>query len=152
MEKIVLTNEGLEKIRLELKELKNVRRPEVRQRINTAKEFGDLSENAEYEAARNEQSFIEGRIQELEEMIKNAQVVSKESGRASISVGSTIKIDCSGEISEYEIVGANESDPNQGKISSESPIAKAILGKKQGEKVLINTPGGETECRILEIR
>lgn len=152
MNNAILTQEGLKKVKKELDELKNVRRPAVRERIKSAKEFGDLSENAEYEDARNEQSFIEGRIQELEEMLKGAQVVSGGHKNSFVSVGTTVVMDCNGEKSTYQIVGSAESDPISGKISSDSPIAKAIMGRKKDENVVINTPDGQTQCKILEIK
>lgn len=152
MAEIILTKEGLEKLKKELEEFKNVKRPEVRERIKRAKEFGDLSENAEYEDARNEQSFTEGKIQELEATLKNARVVSGGISSSAISIGHTVTMDCAGEKSTYQIVGATESDPLQGKISSDSPIAKAILGKGKGAKVEIQTPDGAMECKILEVK
>ncbi len=152
MNNAILTKEGLEKVKKELDELKNVRRPAVRERIQSAKEFGDLSENAEYEDARNEQSFIEGRIQELEEMLKNAQVVSDNHKNSFVAVGTTVLMDCAGEKVTYQIVGSAESDPVSGKISSDSPIAKAIMGRKKDELVTISTPDGQTKCKILEIK
>lgn len=152
MVEIILTNEGLEKLKKELEEYKNVKRPEVRERIKRAKEFGDLSENAEYEDARNEQSFTEGRIQELEEMLKSARVISAGRSGSEISIGHTVTINCGGEKSTYQIVGATESDPLQGKISSESPIAKAIMGKRKNESAEIQTPDGVMDCRILEVK
>lgn len=152
MSEIILTKEGLEKVQKELQELKEAKRPYVRDRIKKAKEFGDLSENAEYEDARNEQSFIEGRIQELEEMLKNAKIIESKKNASIISVGDIVTIDCEGEKSTYELVGATESDPLAGKISVESPIGRSLLGKGKGHIIKTQTPGGEVECKILEIK
>ncbi len=152
MSEIILTKEGLEKVKKELSEFKDVKRPYVRDRIKKAKEFGDLSENAEYEDARNEQSFIEGRIQELEDMLKNAKVIEGKKDTSAVSIGDVVTIDCEGEKSTYELVGATESDPSQGKISVESPIGRSLLGKGKGHKIKTQTPGGEVECVILEIK
>ena len=149
---LVLTKEGLEKLKKELEEFKKVRRPKVIARIKTAKEFGDLSENAEYEEAKNEQSFIEGRIQELESMIKKAHVAETYTGGGIVNIGSKIDVKCDGEKTSYEIVGATESDPASGKISSESPIGQALLGRKKGEKVTVPIPDGTMECEILKIQ
>jgi len=151
MTDLYLTKEGLEKIKKELDELKNVRRPAVVSRIKTAKEFGDLSENAEYDDARNEQSFIEGKIRELENMLKQAKFVTEHAKSGKVFVGSKVTLHCDGEESIYEIVGANESDPSKGKISSGSPIAQALLGKQKGEALKIKTPGGEMECKVISI-
>lgn len=150
MNEVVLTPEGLEKIKEELAELKK-RRKAVIARIQTAKEFGDLSENAEYDDARNEQSFVEGRIQELDDMIKRAKVVSKRQGGGTVGLGSKVTVECEGEKEKYELVGANESDPVKGKISIESPTGKALMGASKGETVVVTTPGGKLEYKVLEI-
>lgn len=150
-EEVILTKEGFEKIKNELEILKTVKRPEVIQRIKTAKEFGDLSENAEYEDAKNEQSFIEGRIKELENLIKKAKLVSSKKNLSEVSVGDRVLVICNGEKTTYEIVGSTESDPAKGKISSESPIAQALIGRKKGDKVTVPIPDGEMECEILDI-
>ncbi len=151
MKDIVLTEEGLAKVKNELAELK-VRRKEIIERIQTAKEFGDLSENAEYDDARNEQSFVEGRIQELDEMVKQAKIVTKPTKQGDkITVGTTVTVECEGDKETYELVGINESDPTNGKISIESPIGKAIMGAKKGETVLVTTPGGKLEYKVISI-
>lgn len=151
MNDIVLTVEGLEKIKNELAELKN-RRKEVIARIQTAKEFGDLSENAEYDDARNEQSFVEGRIQELQDMIKQAKVVSKTAGGSIVSLGSKVTVECEGDKETYELVGLNESDPINGKISIESPIGKAMMGAKKGETVIVSAPSGKLNYKVIDIK
>jgi transcription elongation factor GreA len=147
----VITKEGLEKLKKELEDLKLRGRKEVIDRIRTAKEFGDLSENAEYEDAKNQQSFIEGRIQELEETIKRAKIVGDNRDISKVDFGDTIEINCDGDKSTYTIVGTTESNPHEGKISIESPIAKALMGKKVGDVVDVPTPDGGMKCEILKI-
>jgi len=149
-DEILLTAQGLEKIKLELKNLKDRRRG-VSQRIKTAREFGDLSENSEYEDAKNEQSFVEGRILELEETIRRARVITK-NGSSKVELGSTVTLKMDGETLEYTIVGASESDPATGKISVESPIGHSLIGKDKGENVEILTPNGKLECQVIAIK
>lgn len=148
---LFLTERGLEKLKEELKRLKTKDRPEVITRIQAARDFGDLSENAEYEDAKNEQAFIEGRILELEDMLKRAKVVKKED-KGTVSIGSVVVCVVDGETEEVEIVGASESDPLNGKISSESPVGKALFGHKSGETVTVNTPGGSVEYKIKSLK
>lgn len=151
MKEIVLTQEGLQKIKTELAELKE-RRKLIIARIQTAKEFGDLSENAEYDDARNEQSFVEGRLQELNDMVKHAKIVSKQHAHNGVVVlGSKVTVEVEGEQESYELVGVNESDPATGKISIESPIGKAMMGAKKGETVVVQTPGGKLEYTIIAV-
>lgn len=145
-----LTQSGLEKLKLELANLKG-RRQEIAERIKTAREFGDLSENSEYEDARNEQSFVEGKIQELSEMVKNARVMAKNGGDK-IELGSIVSMDMAGGEVTYELVGANESDPSGGKISIESPIGHSLIGHIKGEKIEIHLPSGVLNCKILDIK
>lgn len=147
----ILTKSGYEKLKQELDYLKNTQRPQVIERIKNARELGDLSENADYANAREEQSFIEGRIQEVEEKLKDAQVVRSGGSRQIITVGHTVDLDCAGKKETYQIVGENESDPLSGKISATSPIAQAILGKKLKEMVTIKIPAGTKECRVVKI-
>lgn len=147
-----LTKQGLEKIKEELAELKK-RRYTVTERIKTAREFGDLSENSEYEDARNEQSFVEGRIQELEEIITNAKIMDKNgNGAGKVELGSIITLQMDGEKLVFELVGATESDPGAGKISIESPLGFSLMDKTKGEKVEINTPNGKTMYKIIDIK
>jgi len=151
-EKVIrLTKQGLDKLKIELEELKKVKRPAVIDRIKKAKDFGDLSENAEYEDARNEQSFIEGRIQELEYMVKYAEV-SENHPVNEVSLGSNVTVTMDGDKATYEIVGSTEADPMQGKISDDSPIGSALLGGKVGEKVTAKTPGGDLEIKIVAVQ
>jgi len=150
---IVITKEGLQKLEAELKALREDRRPEVIARIKTAKELGDLSENAEYTAAKEEQSFIEGRIQELEEIIKHAKLVSSQSNhdKTTISIGSRVKVDIEGDEDEFEIVGQAESDPANGKISVDSPVGQALLGHKAKETIKVETPDGVVAYKITAV-
>lgn len=148
---ILVTQSGLEKLKQELKELKE-RRKQVADRIKIAREYGDLSENSEYDDARNEQSFVEGRIEDLQSMIKNARVVNKNGSADKVEMGSIVTLKSGGETFSYEIVGANESDPVNGKISAESPIGFALVGKSKKEKVDITTPGGTTTYEIVEVK
>ena len=150
-----MTAEGKEKLQAELKNLKLVKRPEVIQRIKVARSFGDLSENSEYDAAKDEQSHLEDRIAQVEEMLKYAQVVDAESVDPNeVSVGKTITYTEVGtdDPETYTIVGSDESDPLNGKISNDSPIAQALLGKKKGETVSITTPGGKFDVVINEVK
>ncbi len=149
--KITLTKPGREKLVAELEDMKKNRRPQVIERIRRSKDYGDLSENAEYEDARNEQSFIEGRIQEIEYILKYAETVTNGHRGNEVSLGSEVTVSIEGERANYEIVGSAESDPSSGKISSESPIGIALLGAKTGETVVAKTPGGELKIKIEKI-
>lgn len=148
---ITLTKSGKEKLVAELEDLKRNRRPQVIERIKRAKDYGDLSENAEYEDARNEQSFIEGKIQEIEYILKYAQVITNGHHGNEVNMGSVVTVAIEGDKLEYEIVGSAESDPANGKISSESPIGLALVGRKQGETVTAQTPGGELKIKIEKV-
>ena len=153
--KNILTYEGLRKYEDELHDLKVVKRQEVAQKIKEAREQGDLSENAEYDAAKEEQAEIESRIVVLEKMLRNAEVIDDdEVNNDIISVGSTVKLydfEFEEEV-EYSIVGSAEADPMNGKISNESPVGLGLLGHKSGEIVIIETPSGELKFRIDEIK
>ena len=152
--KNILTYEGLKKLEDELENLKVVRRKEVSQKIKEAREQGDLSENAEYDAAKDEQRDIEARIEELEKILKNAEVVvEEEADLDKVSIGCSVKIlDCEFEEElEYKIVGSTEANSLKGKISNESPVGKALLGKKVGDTVKVETPAGEFEYKVLSI-
>ncbi|UNL45563.1 transcription elongation factor GreA [Lactobacillus amylovorus] len=149
-----MTAEGKEKLQAELKNLKLVKRPEVIKRIKVARSFGDLSENSEYDAAKDEQSHVEDRIAQVEDMLKYAQVVDADSVDPNeVSVGKTITYTEVGtdDPETYTIVGSDESDPLNGKISNDSPIAQALLGKKKGETVSITTPGGKFDVVINKV-
>ncbi|HVD02545.1 MAG TPA: transcription elongation factor GreA [Candidatus Dormibacteraeota bacterium] len=149
---VLLTPEGLQKLQDELNHLINERRPEIALRIKHAKEFGDLSENAEYEDAKNDQGFIEGRIMTVEQMIRNASLIDTgEKVDGFVHLGSTVGVkDEFGETS-YVIVGSAEADAGSGKISLESPVGKALMGRRTGEEVDVETPGGPRRVRILQV-
>ena len=146
-----LSKEGLEKLRLELDEMVNVRRSEVAQRIHDAKEHGDLTENAEYEDAKNEQAFVEGRIQTLEALIKNATLIDENHGNDHVQIGSTVVVEGSDGEERYTIVGSTEAKPGEGRISNESPVGRALLGRKKGETVTVRVPAGDFKYKILGI-
>ena len=150
--KVYLTDEGFLELEEELQELKNVKRPEVIKALKEARALGDLSENADYDAARAEQAQVEGRIQELEKIIENAHIIEKGS-TDKVSLGTTVKIKHieDDEIDEYRIVGSNEADPSNNKISNESPIAKAIMNAKVGDIKKVESPNGEYEVEVVEI-
>jgi transcription elongation factor GreA len=149
--KYLLTPEGLEKLNKELKDLVENKRKEVIERIREAAAHGDLSENADYAQAREEQSFIEGRIAEIEDIIKNAEIISQTSHGNIVNVGTTVIVKVSDSEKKYTIVGSNEANPKDGKISNESTVGKALLGRKTGEKFKVLTPAGEIEYQILSI-
>ena len=152
---VLLTEDGLRNLEVELEELKTVHRKEVNDRIRQAKEFGDISENAEYEDAKQEQAFVEGRIMKLEAMIRNAKIIVEgEGGADEVHLGSTVKVKNmnTGIEGEYTIVGSTESDPLNAKISNESPIGTALIGGKPGTTVTATTPGGEVLMKIISIR
>jgi len=146
-----LTAEGLATMQAELERLKTVERPQVVDRVKNARELGDLRENADYEAARNEQSFLEGRILELEQRLRTAVVIEAVVGD-SISMGSTVVYEVDGERDELTIVGSSESDPMGGKISAVSPVGKALLGHREGDDVVVATPAAQIHYRIIEVR
>jgi transcription elongation factor GreA len=151
----LLTEEGLRKLEAELDDLKTVHRKEVNDRIRQAKEFGDISENAEYEDAKQEQAFVEGRILKLEAMIRSARIIEESDGGGDeVHLGSTVKIKnmSTGADLDYTIVGSTESDPLNAKISNESPIGQALIGAKPGQVVNVATPGGEIQLKIVSIR
>ncbi|HYE22406.1 MAG TPA: transcription elongation factor GreA [Verrucomicrobiae bacterium] len=149
--KVLLTEDGLKKIHEELKQLKEERRKEIIERIQEAISHGDLSENADYAQAKEEQAFIEGRILELEEMVKNAEIISHSNNHNLVSIGSTVELKVNGKPVKYTIVGSNEANPAAGKISNESLVGKAILGAKVGQAVVVETPAGKTEYEIVSI-
>lgn len=149
-ETVYLTKEGLDKLKTELAELKDNKRVEVANRIKNAREMGDLSENAEYHSAKEEQAFIEGRISELEEIIKHSKVSSGES-KDKVAVGSKVTVHIDGDEEEFHLVGAPEADPTKGKISHESPLGAKLMGKKPGDKFEVEAPIGTLVYTILKI-
>lgn len=152
---VILTPDGLAKLENELEQLKTVRRREVAERIKQALEFGDISENSEYEDAKNEQGFIEGRIITIEKMLRNAKVIDDNGAKTGIvTVGSTVKlVEVAGgaEVS-YTIVGATEADPLNYKISNESPVGRSLVGQKKGSTVSVEIPIGTIQYKIMEIK
>lgn len=147
-----LSKEGLGKLREELDEMVNIRRAEVAGRIHEAKEHGDLSENAEYEDAKNEQAFVEGRIQSLSALIKNAVLINEHHSTEHVQIGSTVVVSSPDGEETYAIVGSAEADPSGGKISNESPVGRALLGRKKGDKVVVSVPAGEFTYKVVGIR
>ncbi len=148
-----ITKEGLEELKKELEDLTTNVRPEVINAIKDARALGDLSENAEYHAARDKQAVVEGRIRELEYLIENSTII-KEGKSNTVSVGSTVEIKYvdDNEIEEYKIVGSTEADPFENKISNESPIAQVILGKKVGDVVSVVSPNGSYDVEVISIK
>jgi transcription elongation factor GreA len=153
-DKVYLTDQGYLELETELNELKNVKRPAVIKALKEARALGDLSENADYDAARSEQAQVEGRIQELEKILENAHIIEKES-TDSVCLGSTVKIkyidDDDDELEEYLIVGSKEADPSNNKISNESPLAKAIMNAKAGDVRSVESPNGTYDVEVVEI-
>lgn len=153
-----MTLEGKQKLEDELNTLKTVKRPEVVERIKVARSFGDLSENSEYDSAKEEQGFVEGRISLIEQMLRNAVIITEDDSSNTISLGKTVTFDelINGKRANFEesytIVGSAEADPIEGKISNDSPIAKALMGKHVDDVVKLTTPGGDMEVVILEVK
>lgn len=146
-----LTREGEQKLKIELAELTGPRREELAQRLRSAIQMGDLSENADYHKAKEDQAFLEGRIQEIEYILRNATIIEKTSGDV-VSVGSTVTVQEDNYDPEtYFVVGAKEADPRKGKISNESPIGRALIDHKVGDVVEAETPGGKVKFKILKI-
>jgi transcription elongation factor GreA len=145
-----LTKEGVAELETELAELVKQRGP-VAERIKSAREFGDLAENAEYISAREEQERVEGRIAEIENVLQNVEVIKKPSGDSKVQLGSKVVLDGNGKKKEFQVVGTVEADPLSGKISDESPIGKALLGKTVGAEVEIKTPAESSIYKVVEI-
>jgi transcription elongation factor GreA len=150
---VILTSEGLANLKAELDELTTTRRREVAGRIKTAREFGDISENAEYDDAKNEQAMLEGRIASLEDKLRSATVIdASEIGTDVVSVGSVVHVkDDAGKSTKYTIVGSAEASPGEMKLSNDSPVGKALLGHKRGEQVTVATPKGKRNLKITKI-
>ncbi|MGA9532993.1 MAG: transcription elongation factor GreA [Anaerolineales bacterium] len=150
---LVLTREGAAKVEAELKELEGPKRQDLAKRLRFAIKQGDLSENADYIAAKEEQAFLEGRIQELKAILRKATIVDERTNTDEVGVGSTVVIAEDGRPQQtYKLVGATEANPREGKISNESPIGRALLGKRVGNTAIATTPAGEIEMEVIEIR
>ena len=143
--------DGLRKLQAELAELRTTKRAEVAQRIHAAMEFGDFTENSELEQAKNDQAFLEGRIMTLEQMIKNAQLIDPKARHDLVEVGSKVTVEADGQKENYVIVGSAEAAPQDGKISNESPVGRALLGHRPGETVKMSVPAGTIEMKILAV-
>jgi len=151
---VVLTEEGYNKLKVEIEHLQTVKVREVAERIKEAREFGDISENSEYDDAKNEQAQVAARIIMLEQQLRNARVVAPENvSTESVSIGArvTVKDLATKKNNEYAVVGSAEADPRAHRLSSESPLGKALLGKKKGEKLLVTTPRGAMEYQVMKI-
>ena len=146
-----LTAEKLEELKAELHELKTVRKNEIAERLERAKELGDLSENSEYFEAREEQTQIEQRIFELEQLIKNTTLITQPATTSTVSIGSTVEVQKDGKTIRLRIVGSSETKPEEGLVSNESPLGKAFLGKKAGDTAIVKAPIGEIKYKILKI-
>ena len=154
MAEVILTKEGKEELEKRLEYLKLEKRKEITERIKVAREFGDLSENAEYDAAKNEQAMIEGEILEIEDKLKNAVIIKEEVKNGVVSLGSKVDFvmaDAPDEVDTYEIVGTTEADVEAGRISNESPIGNALLGRKKGDNDSVSTPSGVIEIIVKKV-
>ena len=151
MEKIPMTAAGYTALENELKHCQQVERPRIIQQITDARTHGDLSENAEYEDAKNEQAFTEGRIQTLEAMIKNATLIDENHSTDHVQIGSTVAVESPDGKERFTIVGSAEAKPAEGRISNESPVGRALLGKKKGEKIVVKVPAGDFTYKITAI-
>ncbi len=150
-----LTKEGLQKIKEELEYLKTEKRAEISDRLEVAISHGDLSENADYDYAKQEQAFVEGRIKDLEDSLRRAEVIDHDGRNDKVRIGSTVTVvepDYEDEPETYYIVGAHEADPSNGRISNESPIGRALLGAKKGQTVTVNVPAGEIQLKVSNIQ
>jgi transcription elongation factor GreA len=155
LKEVILTSEGFEKLKEEIEYLSNDRRRDVADRIRIAREFGDIAENAEYDAAKNDQAHLEARIAMLEERLANARVVTKkEIMSGEVSVGTTVRLRDvkANKTVEYHIVGSAEADPSANKLSNESPVGKAIMGRKKGDTVEVAAPRGKLTFKIMDIK
>jgi len=151
MSEQIISQEGYDKIKEEINYLTTTKRREIAERIERAKDLGDLSENAEYSEAKDAQAMNEGRVIELGNILKNVMVVENGGGKKEVVMGSKVKVKVDGKEREYTIVSFNEADPLEGKISNESPLGVAFLGKKKGDKVEVTTPRGDMQFKIIKI-
>ncbi len=152
--KIFVTKQGLEELKNELKDLEKVKRPQVLERVSAARAMGDLSENSEYTAAREELSLMDGRIEELQEILKKAEIIAEKGaskGNSKVQLGSSVTVKINGKQEVFNLVGEWEADPHEKKISHESPLGQALLGKAVGEKVDVDAPAGKITYHIVAI-
>ena len=150
--KTYLTQKGLTDAKIELAYLKKEKRAEIAQRIQQAREYGDLTENSEYDQAMEDQSMVENRIAELEEVLKHAKIIAEQHASDFVVIGSTVRIEMDDEIDEFTIVGRVVADPSKKRISNESPLGSTLLGAKKGETVEVTTPIVKYKCKVLEIK
>jgi transcription elongation factor GreA len=150
MSKVQITKKGLEALQAELRVLVDEKRPSIVDRLSNARTQGDLAENSDYQSAKDELDFLDGRISELEEVLKNAQIVSEEHN-GDVSIGTKVTLKANGSMQDYHIVGEWEADPMKKKISNTSPLGRALVGKKKGEKVEVEAPAGKVVYEILSI-
>ena len=150
--KFILTKEGLEHLKSEYEKLTKITRPQITQRIQTAREFGDLAENTEYDAAKEEQSLIEARIAQIEEVLPKAQVITRPQTSDFVVIGSTVLVEVDDQKEEFAIVGSIEANPAEKKISNESPVGAALLGARIGEIIEVSTPIIRAKYKVLEIK
>jgi transcription elongation factor GreA len=154
VQELYLSKEGLAKLKEELVGLQQ-ERVDVTQKIREAREFGDLSENAEYQEAKTKQAFIEGRVEEIESMLKTAKIIEDENGKTinggEVRVGSKVTVKFNGREVVYDITGSNEASPAEGKISNESPLGRVLLGRRSGEKVILSTGDGDREYQVVKV-
>ena len=147
-----LTQKGLSEAKIELEYLKKVKRAEIAQRIQQAREYGDLTENSEYDQAMDDQGMVENRIAELEIILKNPKVIEEKNSSDFVVIGSTVKIEMDDGIDEFTIVGRVEADPSKKRISNESPLGSVLLGAKKGEEIEVTTQIVRYKCKVLEIK
>lgn len=152
MNQIKLTKQGAVNLKQELEQLKNEKRPKAVERLSKARAMGDLSENSEYTAAKEELAFIEGRIQEIEEILKNASIIEINTAEQIVQIGSTVIVENNNEKKQFQIVGEFEADPLNNKLSNNSPIGQALIGKKIGDQIEINVPAGKKIYKIIDIK
>jgi len=151
--KVFLTSEGLEEIKNELTNLLEIQKPRVTKRIQIAREFGDISENSEYDSAKEELSMVDGRITQLEDLLKNYQLIVKKTQKPDfVVIGSTVVVEVNSEVDEFMIVGSLEADPAKKRISNESPVGQALLGAKTGEIVEVTTPIVKAKYKVVKIK
>lgn len=151
-ENTYLTSKGLSEAKVELEYLKKVKRAEIAQKIHQAREYGDLTENSEYDQAMEDQGMVENRIADLEAILKNPKVIEEKPDNDFVVIGSTVKIEMDDEVDEFTIVGRVEADPSKKRISNESPLGSSLLGAKKGEEVEVTTPIVKYKCKVLEIK